>query len=297
MNRLDSIKYFCLAVETLNFRETADRLAVSPSVVTRAIAELESELGEQLFKRNTRKMTLTSFGEQFLPRAKHWLAEADLLFGTKNQPLDEMNGVVRIAVPKLQYQSQILQALLTALEPSPNLIIDWQADTAKLNSIENRIDMGVRIGQTANPDFIVRHIADSRHIFVASPSYLQRHDTPKDVDDMVRHFPMSVLLNPSTGRAWDISLADGKTLVPRHLHFISTDPYAELEATLAGRTIAQLSDLVCRPYLARNELVTLFPEMPCETWKVYLYRPYQTVTPARVLKVFDLLEGILRKYL
>ncbi|MGX3021199.1 LysR family transcriptional regulator [Ursidibacter sp. B-7004-1] len=296
MNKLDAIQYFCQSAQTLNFRETAERFAVSPSVVSRTIAELESQLGESLFKRNTRKMSLTSFGEQFLPKAKQWLNDADLLFKSQKEPLDEMCGVVRIATPKLHNQSQILQALLTALEPYPDLVIDWQTDNIKVDSIDHRIDMGVRVGTHPNPDFIIRPIAQRRHIFVASPAYLARYGTPQSIDDMARHFPMSTLHNLNTGRMWEVEIGDNQTVIPSKVNFISTDPMAELDAVLTGRTIAQLSDLVCRPYLERGKLVQLFQDNPSPVWQIYLYRPYQTITPKRVIKVFDLLEGILKAW-
>ena len=49
MDKLNALKYFCTAADTLQFRETAQRLSVSPQVVTRVIAELEDYLGEALF--------------------------------------------------------------------------------------------------------------------------------------------------------------------------------------------------------------------------------------------------------
>ena len=70
-NKLEALKTFCICADTLQFKETAHRMAVSPPVVTRTIAELENQLGEPLFKRNTRSIALTSFGELFLPKAKH----------------------------------------------------------------------------------------------------------------------------------------------------------------------------------------------------------------------------------
>ena len=53
MDKLDALKFFIIASETLNFREAAIKLSVSPSVVTRTVAELEKQLDEPLFKRNT----------------------------------------------------------------------------------------------------------------------------------------------------------------------------------------------------------------------------------------------------
>ena len=82
MDKLDALKFFIIASETLNFREAAIKLSVSPSVVTRTVAELEKQLGEPLFKRNTRSIFLTSFGELFLPQAKRLLEDSEKLFQT-----------------------------------------------------------------------------------------------------------------------------------------------------------------------------------------------------------------------
>ena len=70
LNKLEALRYFCSAAETLHFSETAMRLSVSPQVVTRMIAELEALLGEPLFKRNTRNIHLTPFGHTLLPQAQ-----------------------------------------------------------------------------------------------------------------------------------------------------------------------------------------------------------------------------------
>lgn len=97
MNKLDALKFFVAAAETMNFREAAVRLAISPSVVTRTIAELENQLGEPLFKRNTRSIVLTSFGELFLPKAMRLLEDSEALFQTARDDND-MKGVVRITL-------------------------------------------------------------------------------------------------------------------------------------------------------------------------------------------------------
>ena len=49
MDKLNALKYFCTAADTLQFRETAQRLSVSPQMVTRVIAELEAALGAAFY--------------------------------------------------------------------------------------------------------------------------------------------------------------------------------------------------------------------------------------------------------
>lgn len=68
-----------------------------------------------------------------------------------------------------------------------------------------------------------------------------------------------------------------------------------MQAVLAGQAISQLSTLSCASYLKTREMVVVLPELELETWSFYLYRPYQTMTSAKVLKVFDILTDILRK--
>ena len=296
MNKLDALKFFITAAETLNFREAAVKLAISPSVVTRTIAELENQLGEPLFKRNTRSIVLTSFGELFLPKAKRLLEDSDALFQTARDD-DEMRGIVRITLFRLPNHERILYELLTALRPYPELLIDWRLDMMRLDTVEHRIDIGIRVGREPNPNFIIKSIAQVQHIFVASPDLLERLGAPKDFEDLRQRYPFSGLINPETGKVWEFMLDGVNTFLPRHLEFFSTDPDTQIQAALAGRAVVQASDLACKEYLASGRLVKVLPEIQQEKWQLYLYRPYQTLTPKRVMKVFEVLEGVLRKYL
>ena len=296
MNKLDALKFFITAAETLNFREAAVKLAISPSVVTRTIAELENQLGEPLFKRNTRSIVLTSFGELFLPKAKRLLEDSDALFQTARDD-DEMRGIVRITLFRLPNHERILYELLTALRPYPELLIDWRLDMMRLDTVEHRIDIGIRVGREPNPNFIIKSVAQVQHIFVASPDLLERLGAPKDFEDLRQRYPFSGLMNPETGKVWEFMLDGVNTFVPRHLEFFSTDPDTQIQAALAGRAVVQASDLACKEYLASGRLVKVLPEIQQEKWQLYLYRPYQTITPKRVMKVFEVLEGVLRKHL
>ena len=296
MNKLDALKFFITAAETLNFREAAVKLAISPSVVTRTIAELENQLGEPLFKRNTRSIALTSFGELFLPKAKRLLEDSDALFQTAKND-NEMKGVVRITLFRLPNHEQILYELLTALRPYPELFIDWRLDMMRLDTVEHRIDIGIRVGREPNPNFIIKPITRVQHIFVAAPDLLERLGAPKDFEDLRQRYPFSGLINPETGKVWEFMLDGVNTFLPRHLEFFSTDPDSQIQAALAGRAVVQASDLACKEYLASGRLVKVLPEIQQEKWQLYLYRPYQTITPKRVMKVFEVLEGVLRKHL
>src|SRR6185312_9932200 len=66
MDRLGAMRVFVSVAKLRSFSEAARRLQLSPSVVTRAIAQLEDELGLTLLLRTTRSLRLTARGELYL---------------------------------------------------------------------------------------------------------------------------------------------------------------------------------------------------------------------------------------
>jgi DNA-binding transcriptional LysR family regulator len=70
LNRMEMVRIFCTAAEAGSYREAATRLGISPQGVTRAIQALETELGESLFHRNTRQVSITAFGQDYAKDAR-----------------------------------------------------------------------------------------------------------------------------------------------------------------------------------------------------------------------------------
>lgn len=65
METLGNLESFVRAAQFRSFSEAARRMGVSAAAVSKNVARLESNLGTQLFQRNTRSLTLTEAGEAF----------------------------------------------------------------------------------------------------------------------------------------------------------------------------------------------------------------------------------------
>ena len=85
MDRLTKLEVFSKIAETGSFYETARSLNLSRPTVTRLMAELEKDLNQKLLFRNTRRVSLTSAGESFLPRARELLNMASDIFHSPRQ--------------------------------------------------------------------------------------------------------------------------------------------------------------------------------------------------------------------
>lgn len=76
---LDQIRTFVTVADSGSFRSGAARLMRVQSAVSHAIANLESELGLQLFDRSGYRPVLTAEGQALLAHARDILLRADAM--------------------------------------------------------------------------------------------------------------------------------------------------------------------------------------------------------------------------
>lgn len=71
------LRYFVAVAEELNFARAAERLGIAAPPLSRAIAQLETQLGVTLFERTTRSVALTPAGRVLFDEARPALAALD----------------------------------------------------------------------------------------------------------------------------------------------------------------------------------------------------------------------------
>ena len=77
MKELRRFRYFKVAAENGSFRRAAKVLGLQESTISRAIRDLEDELGASLFHRHVGGVSLTVAGESFLQRTRIVLQQVD----------------------------------------------------------------------------------------------------------------------------------------------------------------------------------------------------------------------------
>lgn len=93
---IDSLKCFLTAAEYCNFSETAERLYLTQSTVSRRIARLEDELGAKLFERAHSTLVLTEIGKSCLNDVRSIVSRTELMCQRINRMKYEKGGTLRV---------------------------------------------------------------------------------------------------------------------------------------------------------------------------------------------------------
>src|SRR5438105_5784738 len=94
---LRQLRYFVAVAEELHFARAAERLHMSQSPLSRAIRDLERDLGVVLFVRTTRRVELTPSGSVLLERSRRALAEIDAAIADARRSAQADKDMLRIA--------------------------------------------------------------------------------------------------------------------------------------------------------------------------------------------------------
>lgn len=95
---LRHLRYFLAVAEELRFARAAEKLHIEQSPLSRAIKELEEELGVALFVRTTRSTRLTHAGTLFLEHVRRVLAALEQARDSVKAAANGFHGQLRVAL-------------------------------------------------------------------------------------------------------------------------------------------------------------------------------------------------------
>jgi DNA-binding transcriptional LysR family regulator len=280
------LRLVCAAADAASFKEAAARLGTSPQAITRAVKEMEEALGELLFHRNTRGVQITEFGIQFVAHAREMVTQVDQLFRRTDHLSDtDLAGAVRVTAQSTIGRRYLLKALLPLASRHPGIKLELSLTDMVAAVVDDKIDIGVRIGQLRDSRFIARSVAKIWFYVVAAPELLAkgRPLAPQDLS----HLPTTGLMDPNTGRIWPWYFAGNLQISPAAPAFVTDDPDVEFEAVLAGLGYGQMPAYLALPYIRSGRLVQVLEEHRPPPWDLYVYRPQRGPVPARIRMVFD----------
>jgi DNA-binding transcriptional LysR family regulator len=120
---LRHLRYFLAVAEELHFARAAGRLHIEQSPLSRAIKDLEGDLGVQLFERTTRSTHLTWAGQVFLTETRRVLTTLEQAVSTTKAAATGYRGTLRIALSDGVAQPWFAALLALCREEEPDVEI------------------------------------------------------------------------------------------------------------------------------------------------------------------------------
>ncbi|RJS93678.1 LysR family transcriptional regulator [Salinisphaera sp. Q1T1-3] len=179
MRDLNDLTYFAAVVAHGGFSAAARVMGVPKSRVSRRVAALEKRLGVRLIERSTRRFSVTAVGREVQAHALAALDQADAVEAAAARVTAEPRGLVRIGCP-LGVERLLAERLPELMRRYPRLRVQVMVGNRRLDLIEERIDVALRVRETldGDADVVIRQLARGHACLVASPALLDERDPP-----------------------------------------------------------------------------------------------------------------------
>ncbi|WP_457335920.1 LysR substrate-binding domain-containing protein [Rhizobacter sp. P5_C2] len=286
---LRAIETFTKAIELGSIRRAAAAQGVSPQAASQALAALEERLGVRLLHRTTRSIALTSEGHQFLEAAQPALAALERAADRIRSAKDEIAGPLRIVAPKYSFLPVLWPLVDEFCRRHTEVQPDVKLDDRIGNWVQDRTDVGFRIGSPPEDGLSVRRLFAMQLIVCAAPAYIAAHGAPTSIEALASH-RCSAFRHPGSGRVvpW-LFKVDGEVVARDIFPTLSTnDAQLETEAVLSGQVIGMLSGLSAAALIRAGRLVPLLVEHITDHMGVHVYYGSRTSQPSRVRAFIDL---------
>lgn len=293
MDQLHLIQVFLAVVDAQGLAGAARKLAVSPPAVTRAINELEAQLGVRLLTRTTRVVRVTEAGARYADDCRRVLADLEeanrQVTGLHSTP----RGRLFVTAPQLFGALHVAPVMARYLEQYPEVNAQaWFLDRV-VNLVEEGVDVAVRIGPLPDSSLQAICVGQVRRVLCAAPAYLDKASPLQHPNALHAHTLISSTAIHA-GQEWRFDEAGQPLAVRVAPRLVTNTNDAALAATLTGLGITRLMSYQCADALRTGHLLRLLPDFEPPPVPVHLVHR-EGRHPSRKVRAFlDLAIACLR---
>lgn len=225
-----------------SFTRAAAKLGVSQSALSRTVRDMEERMGLLLLTRTTRSVATTEAGQRLLAAIGPKLDEIDAEFEELNELRDRPVGTVRITSTEYATNACVWPKIEPLLLKYPEIRVEIISDYGLRNIVEQRYDLGIRLGDQIEKDMIATRIgADVTMCIVAAPSYFERNAPPRKPEDLTRHNCINLWLPTLESLLpWELRKGRRELNVRVEGQLVFNSAYQIAKAALGGAGLAYL---------------------------------------------------------
>lgn len=277
MRNPQHLAVFARVVAAGSISAAAQRMGCGKSVVSRQLAQLETELGARLLQRSTRRLALTEIGQMVLYEAQQIERALNNIEHLSDSFAQDVRGHLRVSC-SVAGRGKLVPLLAEFCALYPQVTISLQLEDALIDLIAQQVDVAIRAAHMADSSLIARKLSDNPNLLVAAPGYLLRAGTPVHPQDLLSH---DCLLYAQGGRVWNewnLGGAGGPHKLQLAGRLQINDGGALVQAACQGCGILSIGRMLVAPHLQTGELVQVLEDYPSLAGA-----PIYAVYPARDL--------------
>jgi len=273
MDKLEAMNVLTKVVASGSFAEAARKLGVTRSAISKAITQLEQELGARLLDRTTRRVTPTEAGLAYYERCLAILAQIAETEAQISRLHDEPKGVLKVNAPMSFGTLYLGTAVADFMDRYKELKVEMTLTDRMIDPLEEGVDVTVRIGALADSSLIARRISTARVVLVASPDYIARHGAPEVPAELASHKCLHYGHSTTVPR-WQLTDNEMVLTVPVAACLSSNNGDTLRDAAVKGIGIARLPSFLVGADIAAGRLEVVLPDYPPQDVTIHaLYAP------------------------
>ena len=294
MNQLEpnDLLLFARVVDEGSFSRAGERLGLPKSTVSRRMAALETQLGERLLLRTTRKLNLTDFGHSVLEHARHVADEVEAAALLAQHRQVEPSGRLRVSMPG-DFATLILGRVLSDfIERYPAISLELDLSPRRVDLIGENFDVALRMGELRDDATLAaRRIATFSHGLYAAPSYLQKRGVPPEPEALMEHDSLHILTQSGEPQVWQLTRGEQHWEGVPPVRAKANSPELLIRLARGGAGIAAVNDHFAEPYVQSGELMPLLVDWYLPSTPAWAVFPGRRLMPARTRVFLDALQA------
>lgn len=289
---LQEIETYLRVVELGGVSRAAEDLALSKSVISKRLSDLEQRLGSKLLHRSTRKVTPTDTGLAFYQQAKQALLELSEAAEAAAFNDSGLCGRLNMLAPMSFGTLWLAPLIAEFMRLHPQLEVSLYLEDRISDFEREGYDLCVRISRIGDSALIARRLASSARILCASPEYLQYRGTPEHVEALREHDCIGYS-NVASRQFWSFENDDEQgelaNVAPRG-RFSSNNGEVMRELVLAGQGLALLPSFLVHQHLKDGSLVEILPQARPKPYSIYAMYPRSRRASRKVVALCEFLQ-------
>lgn len=184
MDTLLSLQVLAAVAEHKSFINVAERLNLSPAMTSKHVQNIEARVGARLLNRDSRNVSLTEAGVQYLSSVRPLLEGLDEAEAQLSETAVAVKGTLKITAPVWMANSRFAKLLAAYHSKNPDVVLDFDLSGRKINLVEEGVDLALRVAFTLDDTLIARKLTEIDFPLLASPAFLDRVGRPQSVEEL-----------------------------------------------------------------------------------------------------------------